>query len=127
MGGIVAVAAMVVAATVILAVGDSSTNADEAQIRSVIAQLSHTAGTDVTAARGLFCQKVQHIFDVIEKHHRNPGGPGTGISGSGKVSIDSITVDGDTATATVTQRGGRNPGTRVLRFVKEGGAWKLCT
>jgi hypothetical protein len=125
-GGIVALLAAVAVAVVLIAtIGSSKPKSDDDQIRALIGKAEATSSSDVTAFRGLWCTKMQQIIDQVSQSHPDMTPPGGGKS-PGPITVKSIRVNGDKATATIT--GTVNGRTRdaQMTFAKESGQWKLC-
>lgn len=126
MGGIIAVlTAVAVAVVLLVTVGSSKPKSDDDQIRALISKAADTNSSDVTAFRGLWCAKMQQIIDQVSQAHPDMKPPGGGKS-HGPITVKSIQVNGDKATATIT--GTVNGRTRdsQMTFAKENGEWKLC-
>ncbi|WP_160117978.1 hypothetical protein [Mycobacterium sp. MFM001] len=125
-GGIVAVlAAVAVAVALIATVGSSKPKSDDEQIRALISQAADTNSSDVSAFRRLWCTKMQQIIDQVSQAHPDMKPPGGGTS-HGPITVKSVQVNGDKATAVIT--GTVNGRTRdsQMTFAKENGEWKLC-
>ncbi|WP_139818521.1 hypothetical protein [Mycobacterium celatum] len=126
MSGIIAVlAAVAVAVALIATVGSSKPKSDDEQIRALISKAAATTSSDVTAFRGLWCTKMQQIIDQVSQAHPDLKPPGAGKA-HGPITVKSIQVNGDKATATITGTvDGRTRDTQ-MSFAKENGEWKLC-
>ncbi|ORA32973.1 hypothetical protein BST20_23695 [Mycobacterium branderi] len=116
---------MAVAVVLLVTVGSSKPKSDDDQIRALISKAADTNSSDVTAFRGLWCTKMQQIIDQVSQAHPDMKPPGGGKS-HGPITVKSIQVNGDKATATIT--GTVNGRTRdsQMTFAKENGEWKLC-
>ncbi|ORW01046.1 Rv0361 family membrane protein [Mycobacterium kyorinense] len=124
-GGIVALLAAVAVAVAVIAVVGSKPKSDDEQIRALISKAQATNSSDVTAFRGLWCTKMQQIIDQVSQAHPDMKPPGGGKS-HGPVTVKSIQVNGDKATAMITGTvDGRTRDTQMT-FAKENGEWKLC-
>lgn len=125
-GAVVAVlAAVAVAVAVIAAVGSSKPKSDDEQIRALISKAAATNSSDVTAFRGLWCTKMQQIIDQVSQAHPDMKPPGGGKA-QGPITVKSVQVNGDKATATITGTVDGRTRDSQMTFAKENGEWRLC-
>ena len=116
-GGVLAVIAVVV---VLLVVNTGSTPSSDAQVRSVLNAVFDASNRgDLTAFRQHLCGDLAEEFAGADHDDLRPN--------DSTYAIDSVTVDGDQATATVTRtndRGRQKKG--VFELERHDGEWKVC-
>ncbi|ODR13441.1 hypothetical protein AWC26_08115 [Mycobacterium shimoidei] len=124
MAGAVALITAVVVTAVLLTQVAPKPKSDEAQIRALIAKATTTNSSDLSEFRELWCAKIQRVIDQVQQFH--PTLPEPPSKSRGQITVKSIEIDGDKATATIANTSHGRTRDAQMTFRKERGEWKLC-
>lgn len=122
--GVVALVTAIVVTAVLLAQVTAKPKSDEAQIRALITKATTTNSSDLSEFRELWCAKIQRVIDQVQQFH--PTLPEPPSKSRGQVTVKSIQIDGDKATATIANTNHGKTRDAQMTFLKERGEWKLC-
>lgn len=123
-GVVAAIAAVIVAAVVLAQFASLKPKSDDAQIRALIDKAAATNTSDISQFRELWCAKIQNVIDQVQQYR--PNLPTPPEKPHGPVTVKSIRVEGNRATATVVSMFNGTSRSAQMTFLKENGAWKLC-